>query len=206
MRWSRKWSIAIRRNFQKITVVIALFTKRGDEWFIIRWRQTFFKRLLDWRANLSAQATGCRQGAIIQFGVQNPDFRSKFLNIYLKQGETNFCFKDLCRVSSLQQSGIWRRSWILNFRALSSARGDIEYVEYLKFEWIHATSKPLCISPASQHWASSARGKTELKKFVGSIWKYKSDILTTIHLFYLNSNKTSSTGIRHFIWVEFYES
>ena len=27
MRWSRKWSIAIRRNFQKITVVIALFTK-----------------------------------------------------------------------------------------------------------------------------------------------------------------------------------
>ena len=38
MWWSRKWSIAIWSNFQKITVVVA-FTKWGNEWCIIRWLQ-----------------------------------------------------------------------------------------------------------------------------------------------------------------------
>ena len=46
---------------------------------------TWFKRLLDWRVKRYVQGTGCRQGAIIQFGVQNPHLCSKSLNIYLKQ-------------------------------------------------------------------------------------------------------------------------
>ena len=45
----------------------------------------------------------------------------------------------------------------------------------------YVTGKSIIYFPASQHWTSSLRGKTELKKFVGSIWKYKSDILKTIY-------------------------
>ena len=121
--------------------------------------------------------------------------------------ETNFCFKDLRRVFSLQQ-------WPLHCNRLES-EGATEklslpimckrrhgVLEYLKFEWVRTTSKSLYIFPVSQQWASSARGKTELKKLVGSIWKYKSDILITIHLFYLNSNKQAQLELNIYLsWV-----
>ena len=145
-----------------------MFTKWGHEWCIIRWRQAFFKRLLDWLAKKIAQGTGCQQGAIIQFGVLNPHLCSKSLNIYLKQGciaETRhqFLFQ---RVSSLQLSVICTLSWIWNFRSLSWSDSCIECPEYLTFEWVNAMSKPLYIYLQSSNnpcWEQ----KGKLNKLVG---------------------------------------
>ena len=168
MLWFRKCCITIPHNFQKILIVVALFTKWGNEWFMIRWRQTFVKRLLDWRANLSAQATGCQQGAIIQFGVQNPDLCSKSLNVYLKQGcvaETRdqFLFQRL--LQRVLTATIWNLKEQLNSKlsSLWCAESDMEYLEHLNFEWVHAMSNH-CIfflHASIEPWARE--GKQNLK-------------------------------------------
>ena len=63
--------------------------------------KTFFKHLLDWRAKLFVQGTGCRQGALIQFGRPKSTFVFQALkySLALLKLETNLFFKDSCRVS-----------------------------------------------------------------------------------------------------------
>ena len=106
--------------------------------------------------NPSAQATSCWQSAIIQLDVQNPDLRSKSLNIYWNKGallklETNFCFKYLCRVSSLRPSGIWRHSWILNFRSLSCAESARVSRIFKVRKGSHSTAHMFCPSVLGQN-------------------------------------------------------
>ena len=88
---------------------------------------------------------GCLQGAIILFGVQNPHLRSKSLNIYLKQG---------C-VAETRHQFLFSKTYVdcLHCNCLESECGagsslpvmSIEYLEYLTFQWVRATSKPLYI-------------------------------------------------------------
>ena len=66
------------------------------------------KRLVVNKAPLSSLASK------IQICVPSPWMFTWNKGVLLKL-ETNFCFKDFCRESSLQPSGIWRSSWILNF-------------------------------------------------------------------------------------------
>ena len=126
--------------------------------------------------------------------------------------DTNFFFKDLCRVSSLQLSGICMRSWIWNFRSLSWSVCCIKYLEYLTFEWVHATSKPL-----PQLYYHDCSGRIPRAPQVGfeliyiPAGKLKGSlesllIFKTMYSFYLNAHKTTMSCIKHFMRVEFSES
>ena len=152
-------------------------------------------------------STGCWQGPIIPFGVQNPDLRSKSAWIFtwnkgaLQKLETNFYFKDLHRVFSLQLSGICMWSWIWNFHSLSWSESDMEYQTvswkfnvrmgscYVK------TIISLSCSPAILTEPQAREGK--LEKFVGESWNIK-----IMYSFYLNAQKTTSPRVKHFMRVE----
>ena len=118
--------------------------------------KTFSKHLLDWRAKLFVQGTGCRQGTIIQFGRPKSTFEFQVLkySLALLKLETNLFFKDSCRVSWLQLSGICVLNRIWNFRSLLWSESCIEYLEYLTFEWVHAVQQ-FILSGKGKIWKSS---------------------------------------------------
>ena len=90
-------------------------------------------------------------------------------------------------------------SWIWNFCLLSFAERDMEYLEYLRFKWVHATSKPLYIFPAYpfiEHWTQE--GKHYWKSLLDQLGNQSLIILETKYLFHLNSNKLK----QNIIWVE----
>ena len=119
----------------------------------------------------------------------------------LQKLETNFYFKDLHRVFSLQLSGICMWSWIWNFHSLSWSESDMEYQTvswkfnvrmgscYVK------TIISLSCSPAILTEPQAREGK--LEKFVGESWNIK-----TMYSFYLNAHKTTSPRVKHFMRVE----
>ena len=180
MKWSRKWSMDIISYFQKISIVVAFFYETRQWWCIVLLLQTYLKCLLDWRADLSAQTTGCWQFVVItsiKFGTQNPDLQ--VLRYLLETRETGDQFLFQRRtVSSLQQSGIWILNVQLNLKLLLT----IICREGHGVSWIFKVQMGSCYVKTivyfpciSFHWALNTRRKTLLKKFVRSIRKSESD-------------------------------
>ena len=140
--------------------------------------KTFSKHLLDWRAKLFVQGTGCRQGALIQFGRPKSTFVFQALkySLALLKLETNLFFKDLCRVSSLQLSGIFMLNRISNFRSLLWSESCIEYLECLTFKWVYADTLALLPLVKRQVFCVGDRLKVHaVQEFIvsgkGKIWK-----------------------------------